>query len=594
MPHLVWGRLFAVLTTVTALVGLGCEEREAPALPVATEYTRPADYALPEEAAETQPISFTDVTAAAGIEFVHESGAFGQKWMPETLGSGGGFFDYDGDGRPDLLLVNSCCWPGHEKPGEPPTLRLYRNVDGVRFEDVTQASGLDLTVYGMGCAFADYDADGDQDIYITAWGDNRLLRNDDGRFTDVTAEAGVTGNGGQPGDPPSWSTSAAWLDADRDGWLDLFVCNYVQWTPETDVFTTMDGTTKSYALPQQYPGQSCRLYRNLDGRRFEDVTASAGVLNDDGKSLGVAVADFNADGWPDIVVANDAQPNFLYFNRGDGTFEDVAMLAGVAYDEFGIARAGMGIDVADLAHDGKLSIAIGNFSREPLSLYTQLEDDVFQDTAGRWRLTKPTLLALTFGVLFVDLDLDGYADLVMGNGHVEPDINAVQQDVTFAQKPLIFRNEAGQRFIDLADQAGEPFAEPIVARGVAAADIDDDGDADLLLTVNGGSPRLLRNDYAGSAHWIKLRLVGAPPNRDALGATVTVHAGDLVQTCMVRTGSSYLSQSDTALLCGLGPHPQADRIDVRWPDGQTMTLGPTEADATHIINQTAAVADAGR
>jgi hypothetical protein len=402
----------------------------------------------------------------------------------------------------------------------------------------------------------------------------------------VTAEAGVTGNSQRAGDPPAWSTSAAWVDVDRDGRLDLFVCNYVKWTPETDLFTTLDGKTKSYATPEQYQGETCRLYRNLDGRRFKDITETAGVLNPDGKALGVAVADFNDDGWPDLAVSNDTQPNFLYLNKGDGTFTNVALQAGVAYDEAGRARAGMGIDVADVTNKGRLSIAIGNFAREPLSLYTQISNELFQDLAGAARLTKPTVLMLTFGLLFADFDLDGYADLAVANGHIEPEINAVQQDITFAQRPQLFRNNGRRQFVDISDQAGEAFAEPIVGRGVAAADIDDDGDGDLLITVNGGSPKLLRNECK-DANWIKIRLLGNSPNLDAVGATVTVWAGDLVQRKMVRTGSSYLSQSEAnPIVFGLGAHSQADSLAIRWPtSGKTSKLGAACAGRTYTIRE---------
>ena len=576
----------AILITVFACGLVGCRETE----PVAREvpdYARPA-YATVEPRTVSTRMRFEDITESAGIGFVHETGAFGRKWMPETMGSGGAFLDYDGDNLPDLLLVNSSLWPGHESGRERPVSRLYRNLGNGRFRDVTAEAGLDFRLYGMGATVADYDADGDPDVYMTAVGDNILLRNDGGRFTDVSVEAGVSGSSGLPGDAPAWSTGAAWLDVDRDGFLDLFVCNYVRWTPETDLFTTLDGTTKSYATPEQYDGETCRLYRSLEGRSFEDVTAAAGVLNPDGKSLGVAVEDFNKDGWPDIVVANDTYQNFLYLNDGDGTFTDVAVGAGVAFDEFGRARAGMGIDVADVTSQGPLSIAIGNFSNEPLSLYTQIGDDLFQDLAGSARLTRATLQRLTFGLLFADLDLDGFVDLLAGNGHIEPGINAVQSDITFAQPLQLFWNNRRGQFVPVSGQVGAGFGEEIVARGIATADIDRDGDLDVLVTVNGGSPRLLRNDLPTSeANWLRIRLRGASPNLDAVGAVVTLFAGDLVQRRMVRTGSSYLSQSEVnPLLIGLGDRTQADSILVRWPgSGNSDRFGPAAAGQTLTIDE---------
>ncbi|MFQ5709923.1 MAG: CRTAC1 family protein [bacterium] len=566
---------------------MSCSKKDTTADQNPPAYTKPA-YTTTEADARRSAIHFTDISRAAGVDFVHENGAFGKKWMPETMGSGGGFLDYDNDGWPDLLLVNGAQWAGHEKSNKRPTLHLYHNLGGERFRDVTAEVGLGVSLYGMGCAFADYDSDGDLDIYVTAVGSNKLFRNDDGKFVDVTAQAGVSGNSGIKGDSPAWSTSAAWLDADRDGRPDLFVCNYVKWTPQTDLFTTLDGKTKSYATPEQYQGETCRLYRNRDGERFEDVTKSAGVFNPEGKSLGVAIADINDDGWPDILVANDTQPNFLYLNQGNGRFTDIALRAGVGYDEFGRARAGMGIDVADVANDGKLSIAIGNFSREPLSLYTQLNPELFQDLAGSARLTKASLLQLSFGLLFCDLNLDGYLDLVVGNGHIEPEINKVQQEVTFAQKPQLFLNNSHGQFDDVSERAGETFQEPIVARGIASADIDQDGDLDLLITVNNGSPKLLRNDWSGNnANWLKLKLRGSRPNLNALGAQVTVWAGALKQRRMVRTGSSYLSQSDFGeLIFGLGSHTQVDSLEIRWPTtGAVTKLGPAAAGRTYLITE---------
>ena len=575
----------ALLTAgvLAATLGACGGEEDAPA--ERPDFARPGFTERENREGRTEAY-FVDVAAEAGLDFTHVTGAFGEKWMPETMGSGGAFLDYDTDGWPDILLVNSTEWPGHET-GLDTRTRMYRNRGDGTFEDVTARTGLDVDVYGMGAAVADYDADGDPDVYITAVGDNVLLRNDGGRFTDVTARTGVHGNRPEPDAPPAWSTAAAWVDVDLSGTPDLYVCNYVQWTPETDLFFTRDGTTKSYATPDIYEGESCRLYRNEGDGTFTDVTEEAGLLDMRGKSMGVAVDDFNDDGWPDLVVANDTWPNFLWQNDGDGTFTDVATRAGVAYDEVGRARAGMGIDVADVAQQGRLSIAIGNFSNEPLSLYTQMGGDLFQDLAGSARLTRETLLPLTFGVRFVDVDMDGHQDLVVANGHIEPEINEVQADVFFEQTPQLFWNTGRGQFIEVSESVGPPFQEETVGRGLASADYDRDGDYDLLMTVNGGPPKLLRNELPDDANWIRLRLEGAPPNTGALGAEVTVHADGLVQTRRVRTGSSYLTESETnPLLFGLGEATGADSVLVRWPTtGEIERTGPLEGGREHVITE---------
>ena len=567
---------------LSTCAGGNCGEPGSDGVPV---YSEPPYATTPGDESATR-VRFTEVTGESGIEFEHVTGAFGEKWMPETLGSGAAFFDYDSDGLPDLLLVNSNWWPGHEGPGARPTQRLYRNLGGGRFEDRTAAAGLDLSLYGMGATVADYDGDGDHDVYLTAVGTNRLLRNDDGSFTDVTAQAGVGGD--PPQGPRAWSTGAAWVDVDLDGWLDLFVCNYVHWTPETDLFTTIDGTDKSYATPHQYQGESCRLYRNRErGESFADITEAAGVYNPDGKSLGVAVTDFNDDGWPDLVVANDTQRNFLYRNQGDGSFMDIAVRAGVAFDETGRARAGMGIDVADLTGTGGWAIAIGNFAHEPLSLFSRIGDDLFQDRAGAARLSRPTLIPLTFGVVFADFNLDGALDIVAANGHIEPGIAAVRREQTFAQPPQLFLGDRSGTFVDVSELVGADFRRPLVGRGIATADIDGDGDLDLLLTANGGAPRLLRNDLDGASA-IGVHLVGAPPNHGALGALVTVYSAGRTQRRFVATGSSYLSQSSLAPLSfGLGDAGGTDSIVVRWPaSGRFTRVGPVAAGQRVIVQET--------
>jgi len=520
--------------------------------------------------------AIVDVTAEAGLRFRHTNGVAGDKWMPETVGSGGGWLDYDGDGWIDIFLVNGRSWAG----GGEARSALYRNLGDGTFADVSQATGADVSLYGMGAAFGDYDADGDPDIYITAVGDNVLLRNDGGRFSDVTDGLGVAGN---PEDrTAAWSTGAVWLDHDRDGDLDLFVCNYVRWTPATDLFHTLDGTTKAYATPEAYEGDTCVLYRNEDGLKFTDATRAAGLWNETGKALGIIVDDFNEDGWPDLVVTNDTEPNFLYMNLGDGTFEDRAVRAGIAFDPTGRARAGMGVDVTDLDGDGHLSVTIGNFSRESISLYAQLGAELFRDRAPEFGLGRPTLLPLTFGVKYSDANLDGWEDLFLANGHIEPTISEVRSEITFAQPPMFFVR-AGGRFVDAGDQTGGDFGQPLVGRGLATADYDRDGDADVLVTVNGDAARLFRVDAPESAGRIGVSLKGSPENRRGIGAVVLVHAGDRRQRWYVTGSGSYLAQSETGRRTfGLGNVTEADSIRVTWPDGRTSSTSEPISTGTEI------------
>ena len=506
--------------------------------------------------------------------------------MPESLAGGVVIFDYDSDGWQDILFTNGSFWPGHELADDRPSARLYRNQSGMTFTDVTRESGLDLTLYGMGAAAGDYDGDGDSDLFLTSVGDNKLLRNDAGRFTDVTAAAGVAGGTWQSdaGETvPEWSTGAAWVDVDQDGWIDLFVGNYVQWSAKTDLYASIDGENKSYATPQEYKGLSSRLYRNRGDGTFDDVTDASGVYNPEGKTMGVAVSDYDADGDPDIIVTNDTQPNFLYKNAGDGTFEDVALLAGVAYDGAGRARAGMGVDVASVDTSGQVGIAIGNFSRESLSLYVQTFEDLFIDFAGKKRISTPTLLPLTFGVVFVDVDLDGHQDLVCVNGHLEPEINRVQKEITYRQTPQLFWNDGATRFQELSDEAGSAFGRPIVGRGLAYGDLDNDGDLDVIMVENGGKPVIARNDSdVGNA--IRVRLEGAAPNTSALGVTVRAVFRDRSESRTVRTGSSYLSQNETILTFGLGSAMTVDSLLIAWDASTKQSLTMLEANNLYTIS----------
>ncbi|HVD93647.1 MAG TPA: CRTAC1 family protein [Vicinamibacterales bacterium] len=522
-------------------------------------------------------LTFSDVTARAGIRFRHNSGAFGKKYLPETLGSGGAFVDVDGDGWPDILLINSRNWPGRAGPPSYPA--LYRNNHDATFTDITRASGLAVEMYGFGAAAADYDNDGYADIFITALDGNHLFHNDGkGKFTDVTAAAGVGAK--------TFSTGALWFDYDRDGKLDLFVTNYVDWTLEHDLFCSLDGTHKSYCTPEAYKGRSPTLYHNRGNGTFEDVTTKAGVFDPTGKGLGIALLDFDGDGWPDLMVTNDTQPNRLYRNARNGTFAEEGMTSGVAFDDAGVARAGMGVDAADFDGSGRPGIVIGNFSNQMMTLYSNEGKGLFIDQAPTSTIGRASLQTLTFACFFFDADLDGLLDIFAANGHVADDINTVQPKVTYAEPPHLFRNLGSRRFETISDKVGDAFRQPAVARGAAYADIDNDGDLDLLITANNGPARLLRNDGGNRNHMLRVKAVGTTSNRDAIGATVRVTMENgKTQWAMVRTGSSYLSQSELTLTFGLGPATSVKKIDVTWPDAKTESLRGTTADQTITIKQ---------
>jgi hypothetical protein len=563
------GVAFALVLLLGGL-GTGCGGKEAPPAAAPTAAPAPAG----------KDVVFTDVTRAAGIEFVHTSGAFGKKYLPETMGSGLAFLDYDGDGRQDLFFVNSADWP--EKHRRTATQSLYRNRGDGTFEDVTRKAGLAVEMYGIGVATADYDNDGDADLFINALGPDRLFRNrGDGTFEDVTQKAGVS--------DPAFGSSAAWVDYDRDGWLDLFVCNYVQWSPKEDIFCTLDGVSKSYCTPESYRGATNRLFRNRGDGTFEDVTRRAGVFDPTGKSLGVVAFDYDGDGLQDLAVANDTQPNFLYHNKGDGTFVETGRTAGIAFSEEGKARGAMGIDAADYDASGRESLVIGNFSNEMLALYHNEGKGLFIDDAAMAGIGQPSLLTLAFGCFFFDFDLDGLLDIFVANGHVENDINRVQPSVTHAEPPHLFRGVGGGRFEQADGRAGPDFTHPIVGRGAAYADYDGDGDLDIAVSTNNGPALLLRNDGGNAGPWLRLRLVGRKSSRDALGAVVRLRAGGIGGQRTLRSGASYASQNEMVLTFGLGAArggtaPSAD-VQVTWPDGTVQTVTGLAAGQLHVLEE---------
>ena len=516
-------------------------------------------------------IPFTDVTEEAGITFVHDNAASGDKLLPETMGGGTAFFDYDEDGDPDLLLMHS------SRTADPPVV-LYANDGKGHFEDVTAKSGLKEAVakgfLGMGVTAADVDGDGWTDLYLTAVGGNRFLRNREGRFIDATAETGLAGPEG------AWGTGASFFDAEGDGDLDLVVANYVTWSPAVDRERDfqLDGIGRAFGLPQDYPGAHPLLFIQGEDGGFVERGAEAGLHVFDapggaplGKALAVAVEDVDGDGLADLFVANDTTRNFFFHNQGGGRFEEAGELFGLAYSPDGRNTGAMGVDWGDLGGDGRLSFAVGNFAKEVSSLYRAGDDPAFfLDEALAAGLAAATRPALTFAVLLADFDLDGRLDLLQVNGHVEPDITGADPAQSYRQPPQLFWNagldQAGRvRFLQVPDPGLGDLPRPLAGRGAASADVDGDGDLDLVLTQTGGPAVLLRNDQATGHHWLRVRLEGLPPNRDAIGAQVEVKVGDGVQRRTAQPARGYLSSVEPVLTFGLGEAKKVNAVTVTWP-----------------------------
>jgi len=555
-----------VKRAIWMVLGLACA---APALPQA-----------PKSTAGDASITFRDITARAGIHFVHNNGAFGKKYLPETMGPGVALIDYDNDGWPDIFVVNGTDWPGRASKHSTP--KLYHNNHDGTFTDVTHKAGLDVEMFGMGVAVGDYDNDGYDDLFVTAMGQSRLFHNNgNGTFTNVTQKAGLLG-------PKEFSTSAAWVDYDKDGKLDLVVGNYVQWSIEGDLYCTLDGKSKSYCTPESYKGIAVRLWHNRGDGTFEDATKGAGLGDPTSKTLGVAVLDYDNDGWPDLLFSNDTQPNKLYRNNRNGTFTEKAVPAGVAFSEDGVARAGMGVDAADYDRSGFASLLITNFSNQMISLYHNEGKGLFVDEAPRSEIGRDTLLTLGFGCFFFDYDLDGWPDILIANGHIDGDIQRVQPNVKYAMPPHLFRNLGKGNFQEVTKNLGTAFGTPRVGRGAAYGDVNNDGRLDLLLSTNGGSAYLFLNEAAGEAALqksLRLKLVGVKSNRDGIGAVVKVGAGADVQTQMLRSGSSYLSASELVLTFGLARHDRADAIEINWPSGQVEKLANVATGQTITVTE---------
>ncbi len=532
---------------------------------------------------------FEDATAEADVKFIHTTGEFRHpqyghsRYMPETMGSGVVIFDADGDGDNDILLINSTGFKD-EPLSSGGTMSLLRNDGNWNFSDITKSVGLDCPLYGMGAAVADYDADGDPDILVTTIDGANLFENVDGSFHNVSIARGLrldqeyNAYDNAIGD---WSTGAVFFDADGDLDLDIVTINYVAWSTTSDIFTTYDTRNKGYTSPRSYRGQKLRLWLQKDGH-FVDASSNSGLAIE-GKSLGIALWDFNNDHRLDIVVANDTVENFLFENLGDGKFVDVALPSGVALDLNGNTRAGMGIDVADYNNDGRAAIAIGNFSGEPTSFFRERAIWRFSEDSLVTNIAAETTPLLTFGLLFIDVDLDGWQDIISANGHVEPNIARALPNERYEQPIQWLKNAGNKRFVSAGNEI-PALASPMVGRGLAAGDLDADGDLDLVVTGNGSRPRFIRNNIAGR-NFIRVKLIGKSPNLEAIGGRIWVYGSTLTQQRIVRTGSSYLSQSEFTQTFGLPDGEHVKAIKILWPNKTVSYINNPPTNITLKVQQ---------
>jgi enediyne biosynthesis protein E4 len=505
---------------------------------------------------------FEEVPAAASrITWVHTAGKSPEKYLPETTGAGCAFFDYDNDGWMDIYLVNSGKCDFYN-PNPPLRNALYRNNRDGTFIDVTEKAGVAAGGYGQGVAVGDYDGDGFPDLYVTQYGRSILYHNNgNGTFTDVTEKAGVAA--------PGWASSAVWFDYDNDGRLDLFVCNFVDFNKAKNLPCTAYNKP-GYCVPTLYKPAASWLFHNNGDGTFTDVSTSSGIAKHLGKAWGVVAADLNNDGKMDLFVANDTVQNFLYMNRGNGRFEEIAALAGVGYSETGRPRSGMGVDATDFNQDGWMDLFVANIDHEEYSLYQNNHNETFDDQADSTAIGAATRLMSGWGLKFFDYDNDGNLDLFLANGNPDDLIETMQKDVTYREPLMLFRND-GKALHNVSAESGPIFARNLSARGLAIGDFDNDGAVDVLVSVNDAAPLLLRNAAAKDNHWLGIKLLGKKSNRDAIGARVTYQAGDLRRSRTKVGGGSYLSSHDPRLVLGLGKRTKIDWLEVKWPEPSGTT-----------------------
>jgi hypothetical protein len=528
-------------------------------------------------AAESSPIRFVDVTNAAGIAFKHDNAASKDKYLIETMGSGAGWLDYDNDGYLDLYLANSAATKVYAPP-HPLRGALYKNNGDGTFSDVTEKAGVAAAgLFAMGVAAGDYDNDGFADLYVVGYARSILYHNNgNGTFTDVTGKAGVANHG-------KWGSSAAWFDYDRDGRLDLAIANYLDFTPETNLICVEQGH-RSYCHPNKYRGQTPTLYHNNGDGTFTDVSRASKIGLKPGNGLGIVAFDFNADGWTDVFIANDSMENFLFANRGNGTFDEIGIEAGVALSEDGKAEAGMGVDAADYDGDGRPDIFLTHLDLELNRLYRNRGDGSFEDATFSSKIGARNFKLSGFGARFIDYDNDGWRDIFIANGHVLDNVELFHPDTTFAERKTMFRNVRGA-FTDVSAELGPDMLVERPSRAAAFADFDNDGDMDVLVTNSGGAPQLLRNDGGNRNHWLELRLVGVRSNRDGIGASVRLTAGGLTQTLQANGGMSYQAAHDPRLHFGLGQAARVDAIEVKWPSGRIDRLADVAADCVLTVRE---------